>query len=123
MAYFAKLDDNNIVVDVNVVNNETVGNLAFPESELVGVAFLTEWSSGYSNWKQTCSNKLFRKNYAFVGCSYSSDLDAFIEPKPFPSWLLNTTTCQWQAPISYPTDGKNYYWNEDTQQWVEITGE
>jgi hypothetical protein len=125
MAYFAKLDDNNIVVDVNVVNNETVGNLAFPESEPVGVAFLTEWSGGYSNWKQTYDGNgiLFRKNCAVVGGTYDAALDAFIVPKPFLSWLLNTTTCQWEAPISYPTDGKRYYWNEDTQQWVEITGE
>jgi hypothetical protein len=120
MAYFAKLDDNNIVVDVNVVNNETVGNLAFPESELVGVAFLTEWSGGYSNWKQTCSNKLFRKNYAFVGCSYSSSLDAFIEPKPYPSWTLNTDICQWEAPAPRPTNENAYLWDEEAQQWVEV---
>jgi len=122
MANFAKLDDQNIVIDVNVVNNETVGNLPFPESEPVGVAFLTEWSGGYSNWKQTSYNATFRKNFAGVGFTYDATLDAFIAPKPFPSWLLNTETCQWQAPIPYPTDGKKYYWNEETQQWVEITG-
>jgi hypothetical protein len=122
MAHFAKLDDQNIVLDVNVVNNETVGNLPFPESEPVGVAFLTDWSGGYSNWKQTSYNASFRKNYAGIGYTYDSVLDAFIAPKPYPSWLLNTETCQWQAPIPYPTDGKQYYWNEDTQQWVEITG-
>ena len=122
MAHFAKLDDQNIVLDVNVVNNETVGNLPFPESEPVGVAFLTEWSGGYTNWKQTSYNASFRKNYAGIGYTYDSVLDAFISPKPYSSWLLNTETCQWQAPIPYPTDGKYYYWNEDTQQWVEITG-
>jgi len=123
MGHFAKLDDQSIVIDVNVVNNETLNNLPFPESEPVGVAFLTEWSGGYTNWKQTSYNASFRKNFAGVGYTYDSVLDAFIAPKPFPSWLLNTTTCQWEAPISYPTDGKRYYWNEDTQQWVEITGE
>ena len=122
MAHFAKLDDQNIVLDVNVVNNETVGNLPFPESEPVGVAFLTEWSGGYTNWKQTSYNASFRKNYAGIGYTYDSVLDVFISPKPYSSWLLNTETCQWQAPIPYPTDGKYYYWNEDTQQWVEITG-
>jgi hypothetical protein len=122
MGHFAKLDDQSIVIDVNVVNNETLNNLSFPESEPVGVAFLTEWSGGYTNWKQTSYSASFRKNFAGVGYTYDSVLDAFIAPKPFPSWLLNTTTCQWEAPIPYPTDGKRYYWNEETQQWVEITG-
>jgi hypothetical protein len=123
MGHFAKLDDANVVTDVIVVSNETLNNLPFPESEPVGVAFLTEWSGGYTNWKQTSYSASFRKNFAGVGFTYDLVLDAFISPKPFPSWLLNTTTCQWQAPIPYPTDGKTYYWNEDTQQWVEFTGE
>jgi hypothetical protein len=123
MAHFAKLDDQGVVVEINVVNNETINNLPFPDSEPVGVAFLTDWSGGYSNWKQTSYNANFRKNYAGIGYTYDSVLDAFISPKPYPSWLLNTETCQWQAPIPYPTDGKIYYWNEETQSWVEITGE
>ena len=123
MGHFAKLDDANVVTDVIVVSNETLNNLPFPESEPVGVAFLIEWSGGFANWKQTSYSASFRKNFAGVGYTYDSVLDAFIAPKPFPSWLLNTTTCQWEAPIPYPTDGKRYYWNEDTQQWVEFTGE
>ena len=122
MAHFAKLDDQGFVIEINVVNNETINNLPFPESEPVGIAFLTEWSGGYSNWKQTSYNGNFRKNLAGIGYTYDSTLDAFIAPKPYPSWLLNTNTCQWQAPIPYPTDGKNYYWNEETQSWVEFTG-
>jgi hypothetical protein len=122
MANFAKLDDQNIVIDVNAVANAVIDNLPFPESEPVGVAFLTEWSGGYTNWKQTSYNGNFRKNLAGIGYTYDSTLDAFIAPKPYPSWLLNTNTCQWQAPIPYPTDGKIYSWNEETQQWVEFTG-
>ena len=122
MGNFAKLDDQSIVIDVIVVNNETLDNLPFPDSEAVGIAFLTDWSNGYTNWKQTSYNANFRKNYAGIGFTYDAVLDAFIAPKPYPSWLLNTETCQWQAPIPYPTDGKRYYWNEDTQQWVEFTG-
>ena len=122
MGNFAKLDDQNVVIDVIVVNNDTLDNLQFPESESVGVAFLTDWSGGYTNWKQTSYNANFRKNYAGIGYTYDAVLDAFIVPKPFSSWLLNTTTCQWEAPIPYPTDGKKYSWNEDTQQWVEFTG-
>ena len=110
-------------MEVNVVGNEIINDLPFPESEALGLAFLTEWSGGYTNWKQTSYNANFRKNYAGIGYTYDSVLDAFIASKPYPSWLLNTETCQWQAPIPYPTDGKRYYWNEDTQSWVEFTGE
>ena len=122
MANFAKLDDQNIVIDVNAVANAVIDDLPFPESEPVGVAFLTDWSGGYTNWKQTSYNGNFRKNLAGIGYTYDSTLDAFIAPKPYPSWLLNTNTCQWQAPVPYPTDGKIYYWNEETQSWVEFTG-
>lgn len=117
MAHFAKLDENNIVLDVNVVNNVDCGDLPFPESEPIGVAFLTQWSGGYSNWKQTSYNANFRKNYAGIGYTYDAVLDAFISQKPYPSWLLNTTTCQWEAPIPYPSDGKYYRWDEQTQSW------
>lgn len=122
MANFAKLDEHNLVLDVNVVDNETINNLPFPESEPVGVQFLTQWSGGYTNWKQTSYNGSFRKNFAGIGFTYSTELDAFIPPKPYPSWLLNTNTCQWQAPVPYPNDGKGYIWDEATQSWVEITG-
>lgn len=121
MANFAKLDDQNVVIDVNAVANAVVDDLPFPESEPVGVAFLTEWSSGYTNWKQTSYNASFRKNLAGIGYTYDAVLDAFIAPKPYPSWLLNTNTCQWQAPTPYPSDGNVYTWDEATQSWVEVT--
>lgn len=120
MGHFVKLDEQNLVIDATVVNNETLGNLPFPESEPVGVAFLTEWSGGYSNWKQTSYNGNFRKNYAGVGYTYDSVLDAFVPPKPFPSWLLNTNTCQWVPPTPYPTDGNMYTWDEETLSWVKV---
>ena len=123
MASFVKLDDKNVVIDVISVSNDVVNNLPFPESEPLGVLFLSQVYDGYTNWKQTSYNSSFRKNFAGIGYTYDSVLDAFIAPKPYPSWLLNTETCQWQAPIPYPADGKYYYWNEETQQWVEITGE
>ncbi len=118
MAHFAKLDENNVVLEVLVVSNSDCDDLPFPQSELVGVAFLTQWSGGYTNWKQTSYNANFRKNYAGIGYIYDATLDAFIPPKPYPSWLLNTTTCQWEAPVPYPTDGKRYYWDEATLSWV-----
>lgn len=118
MAHFAKLDENNIVLEVNVVSNQTIDNLSFPDSEPIGVAFLTEWSGGYTNWKQTSYNNNFRVRYAGVGYVYDLTLDAFIPPKPYPSWLFDTATCDWVAPVPYPNDGKVYYWDEATLSWV-----
>jgi hypothetical protein len=120
MGHFAKIDDQNVVIDVIVVNNETLNNLPFPESEAVGIAFLTDWSGGYTNWKQTSYNANFRKNYAGIGYTYDAVLDAFISPKPYPSWLLNTETCQWVPPTPYPSDGNMYTWDEATQSWVQV---
>ena len=61
-----------------------------------------------------------RKNYAGKGFTYDETRDAFIPPKPFPSWVLNETTCLWDAPVAYPDDGNEYQWNEDTQTWDQI---
>jgi hypothetical protein len=120
MAHFAKLDENNNVLAVHVVNNDVItidGN----ESEQAGIDFLTGLH-GHTLWKQTSYNGNFRKNYAGVGFNYDLGRDAFIPPKPFNSWTLNETTCQWEAPVPYPTDGKRYAWFEPNQQWIEITG-
>ena len=62
-----------------------------------------------------------RKNYAGIGFSYDKTRDAFIPPKPYPSWVLNETTCLWDAPVAYPDDDKIYTWNEETTSWVEVT--
>lgn len=116
MAHFAKLDETNTIVDVIVVNNDVIENLPFPESESIGVGFCQNLFGG--NWKQTSYNRSFRKNYASIGGMYDSNLDAFIPAKPYPSWLLNTNTCLWDAPVSYPDDGKRYLWDESTLSWV-----
>lgn len=120
MAHFAKLDDNNVVLEVNVVNNSDIGDLEFPESESAGIEFLTNWSKGYTNWKQTSYNANFRKNYAGIGYVYRQDIDAFVSPKPFASWSLNETTAKWEPPVPMPSDGKKYKWDENSQQWVEV---
>lgn len=121
MAFFAKLDDNNNVLEVNVIDDQNVDFLQFPASEPVGIQYLTQWSGGYSNWKQTSEIRAYRKNYAATGFSYSPDLDAFIPPKPYPSWILDTDRCVWNPPIPYPNDGKLYIWNESTLSWEEVT--
>jgi hypothetical protein len=120
MANFAQLDGSYIVTEVIVVNNETIDNLPFPESEPIGVAFLQSLFGSTIVWKQTSYNKSFRENYASIGYTYDPVLDAFIPPKPYPSWLLNTTTCQWEAPVPYPDDGKTYVWDEATLSWVLV---
>lgn len=119
MAHFVKLNENNIVVDVNAVHNNELLDENGHESEAKGIAFLTAWSGGYANWKQTSYNGTIRKNYAGIGYTYDSTRDAFIPPQPFESWTLNETTCLWESPIPYPTDGKNYSWNEEQLTWLE----
>ena len=118
MANFAQLDGAYTVTEVIVVNNETINNLPFPESESVGVAFCQSLFGADTIWKQTNYNANFRKNYAGIGYSYDPVLDAFIPPQPYLSWLLNTTTCRWEAPTPYPTDGQMYAWDEATMSWV-----
>jgi hypothetical protein len=121
MAHFTKLDENNIVIDINVVDNDKLLDDNGVEQESLGVAFLTIWSDGYANWKQTSYNGKFRKNYAGIGYAYDSVRDAFIPPKQFASWSLNEDTCLWEAPISMPQDGKKYYWDEEQLNWIEVT--
>lgn len=116
MAHFAKLDDNNVVLEVHVVANAALNPA---DEENSGIAFLTEWSGGYSKWKQTSYNATFRKKYASVGDSYNAALDAFVPAKPYPSWILDTDTCSWNAPVERPIDGKIYAWNESTLSWDE----
>ena len=125
MAHFAKLDENNIVLDVNVVDNENIQNLPFPESEPIGISFLTKWSGGHTNWKQTSYNANFRKHYAGIDYTFDIDKDAFIPPKPFESWVLNENTYLWDSPVPYPTDvgtpenPKRYKWDENTISWIK----
>jgi hypothetical protein len=122
MSHFAEINNDGIVQRVIVAEQD------FIDSGVVGNA---------SNWVQTSYNTrggvhyapnsnepdgeiALRKNYAGVGYTYDTSRDAFIEPKPFSSWVLNEGTCQWNAPVTYPDDGKEYRWKEDTTSWEEI---
>jgi hypothetical protein len=98
MAHFAKLDENNVVIDVIVIHNNELLDESGNEIEAKGIEFLTTWSSGYTNWKQTSYNGSFRKNYATIGGTYDPSRDAFIAPKYDPSWVLNEDICQWESP-------------------------
>jgi len=114
MAHFAKVVDG-VVTQVIVAEPEF---------------FQTFVDSSPGEWIQTSYNthggehKLggtpLRKNYAGIGYTYDRVKDAFIPPKPFASWVLNEDTCLWSAPVAYPTDGKDYAWDEATVNWVEV---
>jgi hypothetical protein len=121
MAHFAQLDENNIVIEVIAINNDVIENKPFPESEIYGVQFCQSLYGADTRWAQTSYNANFRYNYAGVGYTFDvtpAPNGAFIAPKPYPSWLLNTNTYQWQAPVPYPNDGNDYIWDEATQSWV-----
>ena len=120
MAHFAKLDSDNTVIHVSVVDNWNITDGSGNESEAIGVAYLKSIHGADTNWKQTSYNGNIRKNYAGIGMTYDAGRDAFISPKPYPSWVLNETTCRWESPTPMPTEeGKFYTWNEETVSWDE----
>ena len=109
MAHYAFLDENNLVTEVIPGKDE---------SDLTH-----NWEEYYGGirgqvCKRTSYNGNIRKNYAGVGYTYDAGRDAFIAPKPYPSWTLNESTCQWEAPTPYPTDGLTYRWDEPTLSWI-----
>ena len=116
MSHFAQIDENNIVTRVIVVEQDVLNTGLFGDP---------------NSWIQTSYNtygglhKLggtpLRKNYAGIGYTYDSTRDAFIPPKPYNSWVLNETSCLWEAPTPMPVDDKIYSWNEDSLSWVEVT--
>ena len=117
MAHFAKIGTGSIVEKVIVINNAVITDNDGNEQEQLGVDFINNLYGTRDVWKQTSYNGTIRKNYAGIGYTYDQTRDAFIPPKPYNSWVLNETTCLWEAPITYPDDGQDYNWNEETQQW------
>jgi len=116
MASFAKIGLNNKVIEVLSVHNNELKDSNGVEQENIGIDFLTKLT-GWAIWKQTSYNGNIRKNHAGIGYTYDEDRDAFIPQKPYNSWILNEESCQWEAPVIYPTDGNRYDWNEETKQW------
>lgn len=121
MAHFAELDENNVVTRVIVVGNKDTSDANGVEKEYIGKAFCERLYGG--NWVQTSYNGNIRKNYAGIGYTYNSDIDAFVPPKPYASWVLNNDTAQWEAPTPMPDDGQMYSWDEDTTSWELIPAE
>lgn len=110
MTHFAKVE-NGIVTQVLVIDQDVIDTGAFGDPSL--------WvQTSYNTYGgQHPEGRPLRKNYAGVGFTYDESLDAFIPPKPFPSWSLNETSCLWEPPVQYPTDGNLYGWNEDLLSW------
>jgi len=128
MAHFALLDENNIVTFVTVGRDEDDGKEAELSARTGQVYKQTSYNTRggvyytpNTNEPDPDQSKAFRKNYAGLGYTYDDVIDGFIPPKPYPSWLLNTNTGLWEPPIPYPTDGKQYTWDETTQSWIEIS--
>jgi hypothetical protein len=110
MSHWAQIDENNIVTQV----------LVGPNYGDEGEAFFNALGG---TWVKTSYNGNIRKNYAGIGYTYDAARDAFIAPKPYNSWLLDEDTCQWKAPIEYPTDGLMYEWDEELTDWKPIIKE
>lgn len=121
MAHFAKLDSNNIVTEVLVVNNAVLLTADNTESEINGKQFLNA-TFGPAKWVQTSYNGNFRKQYAGIGYFYHEENDIFVAPQPFDSWSLDENF-DWQPPTPYPTGGEQYIWNEETLTWDTIIQE
>jgi hypothetical protein len=110
MAHYAFLDSNNIVTEVIP---------GIEETELIEGLEPETWYGNFRGQvcKRTSYNAKIRKNYAGIGFTYDYELDAFIPPKPFSSWQLNSQTCRWESPIPYPVTGFTYSWNEAETAW------
>jgi hypothetical protein len=122
MAHYAELDSNNVVKQVIVVSNADTSTAQGEEKESIGIAFCERLLGG--TWIKTSYNAKIRKNYAGIGYTYDKNRDAFIPPKPYASWVLNESTCLWDAPVALPSDAgtgeppKMYTWDETTTNWV-----
>lgn len=150
MAYFAKINERNNVINVIAAGQVHIDKIKLvseaveaveaveevlwadsdelPEGKEVGdvkvaaVGAVEAQEAVYDTWIETKIDGSIRKNYAGIGYSYDSEKDAFISPKPFDSWVLNDGTCQWDAPVDYPGDGKDYKWDESKVNWVKADG-
>jgi hypothetical protein len=121
MSHFALIDENNIVTKV-IVAEQSYVDRKYPNQPWLKTSYNTRGGVHYDQETGKPSfdqNKSFRKNFAGVGCFYDPDRDAFIPPKPYPSWILDEQTCLWTAPVAMPTDDKMYRWDEDSGSWVE----
>lgn len=125
MAHFAKVKDG-VVVDVIVAEPEFFDTFVdSTPGQWIQTSYNTRGGKHYDQDgnESADQSKALRKNYAGVGFLYDPALDAFMPPKPYPSWTLDENTCWWVAPVAYPEDGNQYNWNEANQTWDLIVEE
>ena len=122
MAHFAQIDENNVVLRVLVIEQDVIdtGHFGDPAS-WIQTSYNTRGGVHYGPDNQPDGGVALRKNYAGIGYIYDPVRDAFYAPQPYPSWTLDEDTCRWQPPVPFPTDGKNYAWDEATISWVEVS--
>jgi hypothetical protein len=140
MANFAQLDENNIVIQVISIDDKDILNPEGIIMEEIGISFCKSLFGENTIWKQTSINGDIRFRYASIGYKYDEDLDAFIEPKPYPSWILNEQTASWESPLGpkveidrnnieqYPKDSffvwdEDLYQSDNTKGWVNLSTE
>ena len=120
MSHFAEINSDNIVQQVIVAEQDFIDSLE-NSSSWIQTSYNTRRGKHYApNSNEEDDKPPLRKNYAGVGYTYDSVRDAFIAPKPYPSWLLNEDTCRWDAPTAMPDNGKMYRWDELTTSWIEV---
>lgn len=125
MAHYAQLDENNIVTQVIVVSNDDCTDANGNEVEEIGIAFCKKLLGEDTNWKQTSYNNNIRVRYAGIGYFYNEELDAFVTPQPFKSWVFDTETVDWVSPIGPAPELTDeeietyswYVWNEENSEW------
>lgn len=122
MSHFAKIE-NGIVTQVIVIEQDVLNTGHWGDPSLwKQTSYNTRGGVHYGSDGQPDGGAALRKNYAGLGYIYNSTLDAFYPPSPFPSWILDENTCNWNAPVVMPvTEGKHYIWDEPTLSWVEDT--
>ena len=120
MSHFAKVVDG-VVETVIVAEQDFIDSGSMGDTSLwVQTSYNTRGGVHYApNSNEPDEGVALRKNYAGMGYTYDQTRDAFIEPKPYPSWELDEDTCGWNAPTPFPDDEKEYHWDEDTTNWVE----
>ena len=122
MSHFAEIDKDGVVQRVIVAEQDFInsGKVGDPNN-WIQTSYNTRGGVHYApNSSEPDGGIALRKNYAGKGYTYDKIRDAFIFPKPYPSWILDEDTCQWDAPTPMPDDGKRYNWDEDTTSWKEI---
>lgn len=125
MAHYAFIDSNNIVTEVIPGKDENEDGIDWEQWYGAFRGQICKRTSYNTVGNQHPEGRPFRKNYAGIGYTYDDQRDAFIPPQPFMSWILNRRSCLWEAPISYPTDGQLYQWDENILNWVvrELTAD